>query len=44
MGVEILDYQPIQLDTIVDILEEATPGTHLRTRGDAEDVLTADDE
>ncbi len=34
VGVEILGYQPIQLDTIVDILEEAAPGTHLQTRAD----------
>lgn len=45
VGAELLDYRPIQLDTIVDILEEATSGTHLRHRADAEAVLTrtADD-
>jgi len=42
VGVEILDYQPIRLETIVELLEEATPGTHIRTRADAKEVLTTD--
>jgi hypothetical protein len=40
VGAELLDYRPIRLDTIVDLLERSTLGTHLRHRVDAEDVLT----
>ncbi len=39
VGVEVLDYKPIRLDRIVEILEEATPGTHLRMRKDVEKEL-----
>lgn len=40
VGVELLDYRPVKLDTIVDLLEEATQGTHLRHKTDAESLLT----
>lgn len=43
VGVELLDYRPIRLDTIVDILEKATAGTRLRQREDAETVLTSNE-
>lgn len=42
VGAELLNYQPIQLDTIVDFLEAATAGTHCHSRSDAENLLKED--
>lgn len=39
---KLLDYQPIRLDTVVDILKEAMSGAHLRQQGDAEAVLATE--
>ncbi len=36
VGVELLDYRPVRLDTIVEILEASSTGTHLRHRSDTE--------
>ncbi len=43
VGAEILEYRPIQLDMIVEILEETTPGTRLRDRDHAKEVLVDDE-
>jgi len=45
VGVELLDYRPIRLDTIVDVIEASSTGTHLERRSDARRLCpeTADD-
>jgi len=43
VGVELLNYRPIKLDTIVEILEESTTGTHLPQWEDAEPISDTDD-
>jgi calcineurin-like phosphoesterase family protein len=40
VGAEVLDYRPIQLDTIVEILEKSTSKIHLPYRADADGMVT----